>query len=345
QNYIFLFFLKKNQYIQELGLLSRYSQVTQETNIYRDILKPVFLELLTGSPDPLEMTDIIRYEEPEFDGGVIPNEIFEEIFKTFEMFEWALKEKNTSDEAIQPDILGYIYERDQKMSPNSRKKEARKRKETGSFFTDPEIAEIICKETLYPHLLSQIREKTGQRYQTLDEFFVKADKRKIVQFYFCILSNLRILDPAVGSGVFLLAIVKELLDIFIKTFQHIENLDNKEVFNLKKELIKIENTKEYYFLTKIVLINIFAVDIQELAIETTKRRLWLLIASHSNKPAPFPNLDYNLRVGNSLIGLMDENTLDGLSLDITQIIEGAKKIIPPEVLLPLKNSHLISIFF
>ncbi|MFX1535031.1 MAG: Eco57I restriction-modification methylase domain-containing protein [Promethearchaeota archaeon] len=348
QRIIFLLFLEKTHYLPDGVLFSLYHCSKSQLSFHKDYLKPLLFEILTRkqfidtiipqktmneTPFPLSPS-----EELDYEGIILPNQVFEEIFTCFKKFIWTLKENYTSKNAITPDILGYIYERELFASSNSKKKHHSTRKDTGSYFTSPEIASLICNETLYPHLLAQITEKFGQQYQTLKEFFEKADRELIFEFYFRILNKLKILDPAVGSGVFLLTIVKELLPIFRETYHQIEDFEHEKISHLKKELLDSRNSEDYFFLKKILVNNIYAVDIQEFAIETTKQRLWLLLARHSIKSEPLANLEYNLRIGNSLIGLMEKDTHNEICyVEINPIINPVKNFFQPEFFLPFKN--------
>ncbi|MFX0060608.1 MAG: Eco57I restriction-modification methylase domain-containing protein [Candidatus Hermodarchaeota archaeon] len=349
QRIIFLLFLEKTQYLPEGVLFSLYHCSKSQLDFHKDYLKLLPFEILAGRQfvENFTLKDIIYgnlfpfspSEELDYK-QILPNQVFEEIFTCFKAFNWRLNENYASNNAITPDILGYIYERELSISLNPQKKHQMRRiqKDTGSYFTSPKIASLICNETLYPHLLAQIAERFGQHYQTLQEFFEKANREQIFEFYFQILNKLNILDPAVGSGIFLLTMVQELLPIFRETYHQIADCEYEEISNLKKELLDSKNSEGYFFLKKILVNNIYAVDIQEFAIETTKQRLWLLLAHHSIKLEPLPNLEYNLRIGNSLIGLMEKDVLNQTcSLEIDPIINPLCDFFQPEFFLPFKN--------
>ncbi|MFX1254528.1 MAG: Eco57I restriction-modification methylase domain-containing protein [Promethearchaeota archaeon] len=317
QRLIFLLFLEKTPYHPD----SFYHCSKSQSDFHKAYLKLLPFEILVG-----------------FEQIILPNQVFEEIFTCFKAFRWKLKENNLSNNVITPDILDYIYEREFYASSKAKKKHQIKRKATGSYFTSPKIASLICNETLYPHLLAQITERFGQNYQTLKEFFKKANQELIIEFYYQILSKLKILDPAVGSGVFLLTMVQELLPIFRETYHHIKDFEHEEISHLKKELLNSRNSEDYFFLKKILVNNIYGVDIQEFAIETTKQRLWLLLVRYSIRSEPLPNLEYNLRVGNSLIGIMEKDILNQICYtEINSIISPLKKFIQPEFFRSFKN--------
>lgn len=132
-----------------------------------------------------------------------------------------------------------------------------------------------------------------------------------------ILPNLSILDPACGSGAFLVAALQHLIKVYSTVFNYIQAAgDDKNQARLNK--IKQQHPSlEYYIKKRIITDNLYGVDIMEEATEIAKLRLFLsLVASAKTVEdlESLPNVDFNIMTGNSLIGLIrvDGDAFDGL---------------------------------
>jgi hypothetical protein len=147
----------------------------------------------------------------------------------------------------------------------------------------------------------------------------------ILRNFWNALNEITILDPTCGSGAFLFAALTILESLYIDCIEQIEYLLEKGSANQKDSAIvsqfenlmaKINahpNTK-YFVLKNIVLNNLFGVDIMDEAVEICKLRLFLkLIAQINdfNQIEPLPDIDFNIRSGNTLIGFSTlEQVLD-----------------------------------
>ncbi|MFM6612614.1 MAG: Eco57I restriction-modification methylase domain-containing protein, partial [Dolichospermum sp.] len=122
-----------------------------------------------------------------------------------------------------------------------------------------------------------------------------------------ILPQLSILDPACGSGAFLVAALQHLIKIYTAIFEFIQVSGNAEN---QARLIKIKQdhpSLDYYIKKRVITDNLYGVDIMEEAVEIAKLRLFLsLVASAETVDdlEPLPNVDFNIMSGNSLIGLI-----------------------------------------
>lgn len=123
-----------------------------------------------------------------------------------------------------------------------------------------------------------------------------------------VLSQAKILDPAVGSGHFLMAVADVISDWRRKCINQINE------YSLRKSTI---------------INNLYGVEIMGGAVEICKLRLWLwLISSQKkdSKPEPLPNIDFNIRQGNSLIGFAKKEIKIGQrKLLITSNLEDSLK--------------------
>jgi hypothetical protein len=195
------------------------------------------------------------------------------------------------------------------------------RKKLGAFYTPEEITSYICKNTIEPYLVDRINEDFGKSYESIDEIINAGEKEELLTL-FDLLQNIKILDPAVGSAHFLESAINVLVDIYRKLRDRakevgIEKLkilvadeDGKiKPLNLL-EIPEKEGLFEVYVKFFIILSrNIYGVDINPSALKIARARLFLTLARHFNVNAGvfirFPNVHFNLREGNSLIGYVD----------------------------------------
>ncbi len=230
--------------------------------------------------------------------------------------------KNTSESRlINPSVLGLVFEK-----LNGYKE--------GSFYTPSFITSYMCKESITPIVLDKFNQKYNIECEKLKELKnylknnYKEDKRKE---YLQVLLALRICDPAVGSGHFLVSALNEMVRIAYE-LGLIASLPLGATLELENDeiLIKISNKpfiytrpssekeqshqiqKELFELKKSIIENcLFGVDINPNSCEITKLRLWIELLKYSyyifeegkntNALETLPNIDINIKCGNSLI--------------------------------------------
>ena len=144
----------------------------------------------------------------------------------------------------------------------------------------------------------------------------------IVRHFYNALKNISILDPTCGSGAFLFAamnILEPLYEVCIERMQEF-NASNPALF--KTELAEIANKYrsniQYFIFKSIILRNLYGVDIMVEATEIAKLRLFLKMVAvvEVDRRAdnlgldPLPDIDFNIRCGNTLVGYANEKELD-----------------------------------
>ncbi len=251
--------------------------------------------------------------------------------------------KNTSESRlINPSVLGLVFEK-----LNGYKE--------GSFYTPSFITSYMCSESITTTVLDKFNQKYNIECEKLKELknylknSYKEDKRKE---YLQVLLTLRICDPAVGSGHFLVSALNEMvriayeLGLIASLYRHSLRLENDEIiihtptgeiFNYKKP--HSENDphhhiqKELFELKKSIIENcLFGVDINPNSCEITKLRLWIELLKYSyyifeegkntNALETLPNIDINIKCGNSLIFNFPLNS----KLTIGQTLEFSKNL-------------------
>ncbi|GAA8046740.1 class I SAM-dependent DNA methyltransferase [Helicobacter pylori] len=275
--------------------------------------------------------------------------------------------QNTSESRlINPSVLGLVFEK-----LNGYKE--------GSFYTPSFITSYMCKESITPIVLDKFNQTYKIEYENLTElrnYFknsYKEDKRKE---YLQLLLTLRVCDPAVGSGHFLVSALNEMvliayeLGLIASLYRYNLKLENDEIIIhtpedkvFKYTIPHSENDphhhiqKELFELKKSIIENcLFGVDINPNSCEITKLRLWIELLKYSyyifeegkntNVLETLPNIDINIKCANSLISRFNLNDDLKKIPNIKQKIQEYKDLVAqykdPNPLYPLNKADLIN---
>ncbi|MBI4378231.1 MAG: Fic family protein, partial [Nitrospinae bacterium] len=209
------------------------------------------------------------------------------------------------------------------------------RKATGSYYTPDYVVEYIVENTLCPVIeikkkdiaekISGLKEKIKTSRGINREIYQK-ELKKIKNSFIDELLSIKVLDPAMGSGHFLVEAVDFLAHELIKLMSG-EPLEKAEVSVVKEEIPDYGQKKSgeddiRWARREVVEKCIFGVDLNPLAVELAKLSLWLHTVA-KNRPLNF--LDHHLRCGNSLTGARVEDLADLPELKKKKTIEGAPK--------------------
>ena len=193
----------------------------------------------------------------------------------------------------------------------------------GSFFTPGVITQYMCRESLRRAVVQKFNDAKGWQCQTFDELADKdLDKTEANH----IINSLRICDPAVGSGHFLVSVLNELIAIKadlkvllqtdgkrLKFGVNVENDelmidDDGEPFVYNPKNAESQMVQESLFAEKRAIIEncLFGVDINPNSVNICRLRLWieLLKNAYYKQDGEFetlPNIDINIKCGNSLV--------------------------------------------
>lgn len=233
----------------------------------------------------------------------IPNKVFDDAFKLFAGYSWNLNDTPGGQEnEINPDILGYIFEK------------YINEKAFGAFYTRPAITEYLCERTIHRLILDGVLASGSAQlgfpkrdYKSLRDLLENLDSVVCKQLLDDVLPNLSLLDPACGSGAFLVASMKTLIDIYLVLFGWVEFKGDASLKRKVRNIRKDHASIDYYIKKQIITDNLFGVDIMEEAAETAQLRLFLALVAAADHPGdlePLPNIDFNILAGNSLIGLL-----------------------------------------
>ncbi len=321
---MFIYFLQAKGFLDtksgdngNRNYLDQKLEAYKTTNFYQDFLKDLFFE---GFAKPPEARDAATQQKlghiKYLNGGLflahrielenqnieVQNQAFTNLFKLFSDYSWNLDDTpEGKDNEINPDVLGYIFE---KYINN---------KAFGAYYTRPEITEYLCKQTIHQLILEKVNVGRGvaglpqKKFSDLPEMLLKLDANLCTELLEQVLPKLKLLDPACGSGAFLIAALKTLTDIYGAILGRIDILNDPYLNNWKKIQQGNRSTFTYVVKRRIVTDNLFGVDLMPEATDIARLRLFLAMVSSAKSVEdlePLPNIDFNILSGNSLIGLM-----------------------------------------
>lgn len=325
---MFVYFLQRKGFIDNgdfeyLQNKLQQSKARGENLFYKELLQALFFDSF-AKPEPREQSVIdlvgnvkylngglfLRHRiELEYDIYIV-DEAFEQVLDLFARYSWNLDDTPAGkDDEINPDVLGYIFEK------------YINQKAFGAYYTKPQITEYLCDRTIHKLIVDRVNDACRDAkfrvstFEDINQLLIKLDANVCRLLIEDILPNLSILDPACGSGAFLVAAMKTLIQVYSAVIGSIKLTGDAK---LKKKLLEIEKSHQslpYYIKKCIVTDNLYGVDIMEEATEIAKLRLFLSLVSSAHdvdELEPLPNIDFNIMAGNSLIGLIrvDETAFD-----------------------------------
>ncbi|MHB1559594.1 MAG: Eco57I restriction-modification methylase domain-containing protein [Isosphaeraceae bacterium] len=254
----------------------------------------------------------VEQENPKLN---VPDRAFEALFALFDRYSWNLDDTpGGKDDEINPDVLGYIFEK------------YINQKAFGAYYTRPEITEYLCERTIHQLILDAVNTPEAllahapaglkpRRYESLSDLLMDLDGPLCKRLWLEVLPRLSLLDPACGSGAFLVAAMKVLINIYGAVIGRIKLVGDRELNGRLAQIEREHPSLAYYIKKRIITDNLFGVDVMEEATEIARLRLFLALVASAREVSdlePLPNIDFNIQAGNSLIGLMriDESSFD-----------------------------------
>ncbi len=320
---MFVYFLQRKGFIDggDLNYLQRKLQESRERGterFYSEFLTALFFEGFAKPPEKRTaaasaLIGTVKY----LNGGLfLPHQIeesyagkidvadnaFENLFDLFAKYSWNLNDTpGADDNEISPAVLGYIFEK------------YINQKEFGAYYTRPEITEYLCQQTIHRLILDKINPPAGvetagvRRFDDIRDLLINLNAPLCRTLLFDVLPSLSILDPASGSGAFLVAAMKTLIDVYSGIIGRIPFLHDKGLRDWEEEVKRDHPSIAYFIKKKIITENLFGVDIMAEGAEIARLRLFLALVSSAqtvDQLEPLPNIDFNILHGNSLIGLL-----------------------------------------
>jgi Putative DNA-binding domain len=322
-------------FLQDKGFVDGNPRYLQEKlarfetgDFYGEFLKPLFFEgfalaeslrseptkQLLGKIKYLNGGLFLEHRIEQENAIAIPNEAFEKTLDLFERYSWNLNDTPGGDDhEISPAVLGYIFEK------------YINQKEFGAYYTRPEITEYLCDRTINKVILDKVNAGAGRQFESIENLLFRLDHELCSLLLKTVLPNLSLLDPACGSGAFLVAAMKTLISVYETVLGKADVSGDRKLKEWLAEVRKDHVSMGYYIRKRIITDNLYGVDIMEEATEITKLRLFLALVSSAQSLAelePLPNIDFNIMAGNSLIGLIG---VDGERFDAVKDTKAQKK--------------------
>lgn len=330
---MFVWFLQKKGFLHQNGLqpfdyLREQLQKSEQrgaNRFYGEFLAALFFEAFAKpEADRSAAAKALTGQIPYLNGGLfLPHKLeldadhalrlgktlhvadaaFQGIFELFASFTWHLDDTpGGSADEINPDVLGYIFEK------------YINQKAFGAYYTRPEITSYLADRSIHKLILERVYEPAMPelglkevKFATVPDLLAKMDARTALKLVNEVLPSITILDPAVGSGAFLVAALKSLINVYYAVVGRAEMGASSELKNWLKAIQKDHPSVGYYIKRRIVTDNLHGVDIMEEACEIAKLRLFLAMVASVRRVEdlePLPNIDFNILPGNSLVGLM-----------------------------------------
>ena len=312
-------------------------------NFFNDYLEPLFYEVLAKERD-FDYYEKFDCKIPFLNGGLfepiynydwvhtdifLPNKLFHNdeetkqgdigtgILDVFDRYNFTVNEAEPleTEVAVDPEMLGKVFEN---LLPEN------ERQGKGTYYTPRVIVAYMCQQSLTQYLSANLPKidkadiehfilygSMSAEYQAnqVNEHQDKWLKSSIVENANEIdklLANVKVCDPAIGSGAFPVGLLQEIVKAR-ETLISTGKVPNKSTYELKRHTI--ENS-------------IYGIDIDSGAVEIAKLRLWLsLVVDEEDRTRvePLPNLDYKIVQGNSLL-----EEFRGISLVSDKLLEKPK---------------------
>ena len=275
------------------------------------VLEPMFFGLLNTKPEdrssaPLVNGVGVKYipnadEIPYLNGGlfqqekidevesVFPAGMFQSLFDFFDSYNFTIDENDPNDAevGVDPEMLGKIFEN--LLEDN---------KDKGAFYTPKEIVRYMCQESLTAYLQTgiddaEVKEHIANFVKTNDVEELGGASSELAMSIDQKLIDVKICDPAIGSGAFPMGLLRELY----ACRKSIEIFEEDNAADIKRHIIQN---------------NIYGVDIEKGAVDIARLRFWLALIIDEKEPMSLPNLDFKIMQGNSLL-----ESYKGVDLDVT----------------------------
>ena len=303
---MFVYFLQRKGWLEFQGgkadylnvLWRDYQSTPDHTNFYRDRLYYLFFVGLNNSESrdlnlQGQYLESVFGKVPFLNGGLfeqgdldtragvtVPDEAIAAVLTDlFDRFNFTVMESTPLDieVAVDPEMLGKVFE-----------ELVTGRHESGSYYTPRPVVSFMCREALKGYLEAR---ETGLSAEAIAAFVDERRTKGIVEVAAArkvagALSEVTVVDPACGSGAYLLGMMQELVELQTTLFN--VGADAKSLHQLKLEIIER---------------NLYGVDIDEFAVNIAMLRMWLSLAIdfEGEKPEPLPNLDFKVLRGDSLL--------------------------------------------
>ena len=280
-----------------------FANTSHKNTFVDDVLEPLFNDINTKRNGDITSSQNVGngIKIPYLNGGLfekddydktnfpLPAKYMKNLLDFFASYNFTIDENDPDDAEIgvDPEMLGRIFEN--LLEDN---------KDKGAFYTPKEIVQYMCRESLIAYLQTdindnQIKDSIRQFVTTYDASVLSEELKETVDQK---LKDVKICDPAIGSGAFPMGLLRELY----ACRKAIEGIDDETAVSIK---------------THIIQNNIYGVDIEKGAVDIARLRFWLALIVDEKNPHALPNMDFKIMQGNSLLEQYEGVELSGMSLN------------------------------
>ena len=316
---MFIYFVAKKGWLPEIKFIQwlwksyKINKTFNDDTFYSEWLTEIFFKAFNNKT--ADITNIPKdikeqlYDIPFLNGGlfkknpelddlpvIIGDKLIDEVISFFNKYNFTIKEDMPyeNEVAVDPQMIGYVYE-----SLANVAEEIYDRNDLGIFYTPRVEVDFMCRNTVVQYILNHLNEIPREhlyhfvfdapeiKESTLKYFSSNKLWRRLEE----LLENVSVVDPACGSGAFLVGMLNVLAQLMKIVYTHLDiSLSDFEIKN------------------RIIARSLYGVDIMPWAIEAAELRLWLQLIIETaldkdelRKHALLPNLNMNLRIGDSLV--------------------------------------------
>ena len=304
---MFVYFLSRKGWLTFNGnkdylnaLWNDYRSQDEESSFYNSRLDLLFFAGLNNpqSQDLNYNNEIVRsligvvpflngglFEKSDLDkrdGITVPDAAVKPILTDlFDRFNFTVMESTPFDieVAVDPEMLGKVFE-----------ELVTGRHESGSYYTPRPVVAFMCREALKGYLAGHNTGLSDEAIATfVDDHNASGVSITAAQQLAAALEEVTVVDPACGSGAYLLGMMQELVELQTALFSDQLLADPRSLYELKLQIIQR---------------NLYGVDIDPFATNIAMLRLWLSLAIEyeGDFPEPLPNLEFKIVCGDSLLG-------------------------------------------
>lgn len=305
---MFVYFLSRKGWLAFNGekdylkaLWDDYANLSESPNFYVSRLQPLFfaglnnpqafdlkkdnpvLHSLIGDVPFLNGGLFDKFKDEVRTGVSVPNESIKLIFDDlFDPYNFTVMESTPLDVevAVDPEMLGKVFE-----------ELVTGRHESGSYYTPRPVVSFMCRESLKGYLDTKNTGATKEAIQAFvsDDHDTSGLGIATAPLIADALNEIKVIDPACGSGAYLLGMMQELVDLKTALYSDQLSHEPKDLYDLKLQIIQD---------------SLYGADIDEFAVNIAMLRLWLSLSIdyEGGRPEPLPNLDFKIVCGDSLTG-------------------------------------------
>ena len=271
-------------------LQNKFNEFADKDNFIDGFLEPLFNDLNTNRQNSNDLASpkvgsdikipflnggLFQLDEEDCSNIRLPQHLLGDVLDFFERYNFTIDENDPNDAQIgvDPEMLGRVFEN--LLEDN---------KDKGAFYTPKEIVQYMCQESLIAYLQTGIDDESKK--ESIRQFVLTHESEHLGSMAEDIsikLLNVKICDPAIGSGAFPMGLLRQLY--LCQCAIHPE-LVEKNAADIKRHIIQN---------------NIYGVDIEKGAVDIARLRFWLSLIVDEETPRFLPNLDFKIMQGNSLL--------------------------------------------